>query len=872
MDGKRTKDELIALLNDLYYDRKREAGTLSVKQRETTTNLPLAGMDIDARVTGRVADVKIVQQFKNDFPEHLEATYIFPLSGSASVNSFTMKVDGRVVQGVIAERQQARQQYQQAIEDGKRAAIMEQERDDIFTVNVGNIPPGQSITIILEYTEKLQHFDDGCTEIRLPLVIAPRYIPGEELDRDCVGKGFAADTDRVPDASRISPPRLADGFKPDIPLGITVDIATQGSIADLACTQHAVKTTLANSQKGSGSVRVSLARRHELADRDFVLRWRQPLSDVTSMAVTTPYPGKRSSRLAMLSLVAPPASVGTRVKRDIIFLVDRSGSMAGEKIISAKRACQFLLSSLGPEDRFAVDAFDHESIWLHDDDMLEGRLLPATEANIEAGLRFIDRNDARGGTEILGALKESVSLFAEEGETGNLPVIVLITDGQIADEHSALKYANSKIRGVRVFSVGVDSAVNFGFLSQLARIARGTSTFVAPGEELEEALRQIARDIGAPAVTEIKIEASHCSIVRGTMSPARPLDLFEGRTSDLYFEFKEEPGKAAEFVVTGRYADGSIYRQTVSASEGGPGVGRLWARKYIGDLEDRYRSGRGNLDKLKANIIEISLEFSVLSRFTAFTCVDDEKVNETGDLREVVQPVPMPQGWTMTGSSSLFGAIGTGSFSHNNFLGQIGDAGLNTMYGSTLGAQSQSSGWGAPPTGGAWDSPPPPASAGGSWGASAPLPQNPGGNWGTTRQSRSASQPGGKLRKLGGNSGPLARVSKAVDEYERVWKESWELIENGSLPDEALLEEVARELSDALDDHPVGFKMNAIIRHAHSSLKSFVSALRAPNLTIPAIKALRAQLNAGFEQAVTDARAAIKNALGKGSAFWESTV
>ncbi|MGD9683842.1 MAG: VIT domain-containing protein [Candidatus Obscuribacterales bacterium] len=860
MDGKRTKDELIALLNDLFYDRKREVGTLSVKQRETTTNLPLAGMDIDARVTGRVADVKIVQQFKNEFPEHLEATYIFPLSGSASVNSFTMKVDGRVVEGVIAERQQARQQYQQAIEDGKRAAIMEQERDDIFTVNVGNIPPGQSITIILEYTEKLQHFDDGCTEIRLPLVIAPRYIPGEELDRDCVGKGFAADTDRVPDASRISPPRLAEGFKPDIPLGITVDIAGQEAIADLACTQHAVKTSLEN----SGSVRVSLARRHELADRDFVLRWRQPVEDVTAMAVSTPYPGKQSGHLAMLSLVAPPASAGTRVKRDIVFLVDRSGSMAGEKIVSARRACQFLLSSLGPDDRFAIDAFDHESIWLHDDDMLEGRLLPATEENIEAGLRFIDRNDARGGTEILGALKESVSLFAEEGETKNLPVIVLITDGQIADEHSALKYANSKIRGVRVFSVGVDTAVNFGFLSQLARIARGTSTFVTPGEELEEALRQIARDIGAPAVTEVKIEASHGSIVRGTMSPSRPLDLFEGRTSDLFFEYREESGKTAEFVVTGKYADGSEYRQTVVAGKGGPGVGRLWARRYIGDLEDRYRSGRGNLDKIKGTIIEISLKFSVLSRFTAFTCVDDEKVNLNGDLREVVQPVPMPQGWSSTGFSSMaFGGPGV-RFSRSS----SGD----TISGSMN--QSMSYGWGAPPSGGAWDCPPPPASAGNSWGAgfSAPQSQNPGSNWAMPKRSRSASQPGGTLRRLGGNSGPLARVSKAVDEYERVWRESWELIENGSLPDVVALEEIARELSDALDDHPVGFKMHAIMRHSNSSLKSFVSALRAPNLTIPAIKALRAQLNAGFEQAVADARAAITSALGKGSAFWESTV
>lgn len=872
MDGKRTSNELIALLNDLYYDRKREAGTLSVKQRETTTNLPLAGMDIDARVTGRVADVKIVQQFKNEFPEHLEAIYIFPLSGSASVNSFTMKVDGRIVEGVIVERQQARQQYQQAIEEGKRAAIMEQERDDIFTVNVGNIPPGESITIILEYTEKLQHFDDGCTEIRLPLVIAPRYIPGEELDRDCVGKGYAADTDRVPDASRISPPRLADGFKPDIPLGITVDIAAPGAIADMACSQHAVKTSL----EDSGSVRVSLARRHEIANRDFVLRWRQPLSDVTAMAVTAPYPDKPSSRLAMLSLVAPPASAGTRVKRDIIFLVDRSGSMAGEKIISAKRACQFLLSSLGPEDRFAIDAFDHESVWLHDDDMLEGRLLPATEENIEAGLRFIDRNDARGGTEILGALKESVSLFAEEGVTANLPVIVLITDGQIADEHSALKYANSKIRGVRVFSVGVDSAVNFGFLGQLARIARGTSTFVTPGEELEEALRQIARDIGAPSVTEIKVEASHCSIVRGTMSPSRPLDLFEGRTSDLFFEYNEEAGKTAEVILTGKYADGSVYRQRVVLADTDTaaecrGVGRLWARKYIGDLEDRYRSGRGNLEKLKAAIVEISLKFSVLSRFTAFTCVDDEKVNETGDLRELVQPVPMPQGWSMTGSSSTFGAIGKACFSQNAFMHRAGDAGLNTISGGAFNAQPQSSGWGAPPAGGAWDSPPPPASSGG-WGSSSPLLQNPGGNGGTTRQSRSASQPGGKLRKLGGNSGPLARVSRAVDEYERVWKESWELIENGGLPDAAALEEVAGELCEALDDHPVGFKMHAIMRHSNSSLKSFVSALRAPNLTIPAIKALRAQLNAGFEQAVADARAAIKSALGKGSAFWESTV
>src|SRR5215475_6961373 len=241
----------------------RLLGSLEARQQP----LPLQGVQLRARVIDRVAGVTVEQKFGNPFTEVIEAVYVFPLAGGSAVSRFEVQIGQRVVRGKIEERGEARRQYVEALEQGKRAALLEQERDDVFTVQVGNITPGDAITVRLTYSERLPFFEDGRTELRLPLVVAPRYVGGQELPREQAGHGVVPDSTTVPDASRITPPRLLPGFDPKVALDLQVELF--GGFSELACSQHAV-----SSASGPESAKVTLSRERERLDRDFVLRWR----------------------------------------------------------------------------------------------------------------------------------------------------------------------------------------------------------------------------------------------------------------------------------------------------------------------------------------------------------------------------------------------------------------------------------------------------------------------------------------------------------------------------------------------------------------------------------------------------------------------
>lgn len=592
------------LIEDL---RKSNVGVLTVVREDRRVALPLAKYDVRARIEDRVADVTVTQAFTNPYAEPLEAVYLFPLRGGCAVRHFEMKVGDRVIQGKVKERGEARAQYQKALQQGKRAALLEQERDDVFTMQVGNIPPNETVEVRLIYSERLPFFEDGRTEMRIPLVVPPRYIPGQPLDRDSVGDGVEIDTDQVPDASRITPPRLAKGFDPQVALGIEVEI---GDVDDLECSQHATRLS---------SGRISLAKKNELLNRDFVLRWRLAGEKLRTNALV-------HNGVAMLSILPPKRDGFLGLPRDVIFIVDRSGSMEGVKMTSAARACSILLGTLGPRDRFAIQAFDDAQEWF------APGFTPADEDGIERGARYLRGITSRGGTEMDGALAAALKLPQEPGRS---PVIVLITDGQVGNESEILKRAQKGIGDARIFTIGVDTAVNEGFLKRLAAAAGGTSTFVVPGDALEEALCAIGREIGDPLVTDVRIEGAE------DVTPSRVPDLFAGRATTVFFR-----AKGGRVRVCGKYADGKTFEESVPVREVDlPAIPQLWARSRVVDLEDRFRVGEADV---REEIVKLAVEHRLLTRFTAYVAVDEsEIVNPQGDLRRIVQPVEAPESWDM---------------------------------------------------------------------------------------------------------------------------------------------------------------------------------------------------------------------------------
>jgi Ca-activated chloride channel family protein len=612
---------------------ERSYGILTVLKDAQRIVLPLAKVDVRAKVAGQVAEVKILQTFRNPYHEALEAIYIFPISGGSAVSNFEMKIGSRTLRGVIEERAEARRQYQQALEEGKRAGLLEQERDDVFTIQVGNLPPNEEVTIEITYSERLPFFENGNTELRLPLVVAPRYIPGNAVDECSVGDGIEHDTDIVPDASKISPPRLCAGFDPNV--GLKIEVQLLNKVSDLFCSQHATRTN-----ETLDGTSILLARIDERLNKDFVLRWKSSKEKTQSSLLL--YKNEKQEVYGMLSIIPPQRDNFFGVPRDVVFVLDRSGSMQGVKMASASRSCSILLSTLGPKDRFAIVAFSNDVEWFYPN----GKFIAASEDGLQRGENFLRSINSHGGTELDHAIEAAISAIAERPHTETrIPVIVLLTDGQIGDESRVLKRIQKELGDTRVFTVGIDTAVNQGFLSRLASLGGGTATFVEPGTALDDALSAVGREIGTPLIVDLAINALDPQIDLASVAPKRIPDLFAGRSSTTFFRMNQ-PGAIR---ISGKFSDGSKFEEQISDSVIDlPAIAHLWARARVKDLEDRFRLEQSNQSEIKKQIIELSVQHTLLTRFTAFVVVDEsEVVNKDGSRRKIVQPVEMPALWEM---------------------------------------------------------------------------------------------------------------------------------------------------------------------------------------------------------------------------------
>jgi Ca-activated chloride channel family protein len=324
-------------------DEPRGTGCLTTERG----NLPLHKLDVRASVTGLVARTELVQGFRNPYDTSLEATYVFPLPDRAALTAMTLTADGRTVVADLQERAQARQAYDDAIAAGQRASIAEEERPDVFTMRVGNIAPGERVDVSLTVIGPLP-FEDGEATYRFPLVVAPRYIPGRPLPGERSGDGYAPDTDSTPDASRITPPVLLPGFPNPVDLSIEVAIDPAGlPLGEVRSSLHTVTTE-------NGLVRVQPGER---VNRDFILRLPYGDDAVSATALTAVADPDGDEGTFQLTVVPPPPTAGTCGK-DVVLLLDRSGSMHGWKMVAARRAAARIVDTLGAADRFAVLTFD----------------------------------------------------------------------------------------------------------------------------------------------------------------------------------------------------------------------------------------------------------------------------------------------------------------------------------------------------------------------------------------------------------------------------------------------------------------------------------------------------------------------------------
>ncbi len=702
--------------------------------RTESGNLPLESVDVTARITGLTAGVDVAQVFRNPFDVRLEATYVFPLPDRAAVTAFRLEADGHVIDGVLKERGQARADYDRALAEGRRAAIAEEDRPDVFTIRVGNIEPGERVTARLTLCGPLP-YEDGEATFRFPLVVAPRYIPGSPLPGAQAGDGVLPDTDAAPDASRITPPVLLPGFPDPVRLSITVHLDPAGlGLREIRSSLHAVVRETDPGQAAGQAAPAGETLRiepGERLDRDFVLRLR--LDSSTSLVLVpdddltrVPGDGESTEPEGTFALTVLPPDGETvragangpagaenggmvRAAKDVVLLLDRSGSMMGWKMIAARRAAARIVDSLTAADRFAVLAFD--SVVERPPDLGDA-LVPATDRNRYRAVEHLARLDARGGTELLRPLEDAIGLLGETA--GRDRVLVLVTDGQVGNEDQILERAGARLGGVRVHTVGVDRAVNAGFLGRLAAVGSGRCELVESEDRLDEAMEHIHRRIGAPLVTDLSLKADGLDLVPGTLThlgslfPGVPLTVsgrFRGApTGSITVHGTAWDGGPWERNVPGQAIDARTGRaRTQAAADEGTGItgdptdrptDRADERPTqrpadtAGDRADD-RSGDGSGDRvmgeagpraagaaeaagagaairaawararlrdledryaigdrsLEQAIVATSLRFGVLCRFTAFVAVDSRVTGEGGPEHRVIQPVEPPSGW-----------------------------------------------------------------------------------------------------------------------------------------------------------------------------------------------------------------------------------
>ncbi|MEU6413368.1 VIT domain-containing protein [Microbispora sp. NPDC046933] len=652
-------------------------------------NLPLESVDVTAHVTGLAAGVEVVQTFRNAFDVSLEATYVFPLPPRAAVTAFRMEADDRVVDGVLKERGQARADYDRALAEGRRAAIAEEDRPDVFTIRVGNIVPGERVIVRLTLSQPLP-YEDGAAEFRFPLVVAPRYIPGAPLPGAPAGDGVSPDTDAVPDASRITPPVLLPGF----PYPVRLSLATTIDPAGLGLRE--VRSSLHEVDREGDTIRL---RPGERLDRDFILRLAfdasSSLALVPDDATDAGAPGEGTADGSgstedttenapentadaegtfVLTLLPPKEDATRTVSRDVVLLLDRSGSMTGWKMVAARRAAARIVDTLTRHDRFAVLSFDSVV-----ERAFSGGLVDASDRNRYRAVEHLTRLDARGGTEMLAPLEEALRLLDGQsapapgpatgtgpgrfrkddrpgesglsGEQARDRVLVLVTDGQVGNEDEILERIGARLHGVRVHTVGIDRAVNAGFLGRLALLGSGRCELVESEDRLDAAMEHIHRRIGSPLVTDVALKAEGMDLVADTVTHAG--SLYPGVPLVVSGRYRGRR-PAGALTVHGRTADGRPWEERIEGRPThGPAARALWARAHLRGLEDRYAMGDHSLEQ---RIVDASLRFGVLCRFTAFVAVDTRVTGEGGPEHRVIQPVEPPSGWEMPTAMPMMAA------------------------------------------------------------------------------------------------------------------------------------------------------------------------------------------------------------------------
>jgi Ca-activated chloride channel family protein len=582
-----------------------------VQGDKSVDQLPLKDTRVDVSVSGVIADVKVRQIYRNEGVRPINASYVFPASTRAAVYAMRMQLGNEIIVARIKEREQAKKEFEQAKQEGKSASLLEQQRPNVFSMSLANIMPQEQVEIELRYTELLVP-TDNVYEFVFPTVVGPRYAsPGDTNNK----------TDRF-----VETPYQRQGQKPASQLHITTRIAAGLPIYDVSSPSHKVFPQW----QSNGVAQLQLDDSDPFqGNRDFIVRYRLAGEQIASGLLLF----QGADENFFLYMAQPPQRVATESipPREYIFVVDVSGSMDGFPLNTSKKLLRELIGKLRPIDLFNVILFAGDST------VLSPHSLEANQQNIGRAIALIEQQRGSGGTELLAAMEQAMSLPRQEGISRSL---LLVTDGFVAGEQGVFDHIRNNLNRCNVFAFGIGTSVNRYLIEGVAKAGMAEPFIVTEENEAEGVADKFREYVESPVLADIQVRANGFDVY--DVNPVKFPDLFAQRPIILFGKWRGPLTGTIE--LTGKNSQGAFISRVDVANaqpdEGNSALRYLWARSRIAELSD-YADYKDQEENQKA-IAELGLKYNLLTRYTSFIAVREVVTNPTGLAQDVNQALPLP--------------------------------------------------------------------------------------------------------------------------------------------------------------------------------------------------------------------------------------
>lgn len=584
---------------------------------------PLKETDVTTNINGIIAETFVTQIYANESSKPINARYVFPCSTKVAVHGMTMQIGDEIIKAQIEERVEAKQEFEEAKSEGKSASLLEQERPNVFTMNVANIMPGDTVKIELHYTETITQAD-GKYEFVFPTVVGPRYGSSTADASD--------DTNQF-----IETPYIMDGDTPPDKYNITVNLTSAVPISEITCPSHKIVTDI----DGNNAL-ITLENPEEYAgNRDFLLDYSLTGKEINSglMLNKGGIAGDNDTNENFFMLTVQPPERYTLddiLPREYIFVLDVSGSMYGYPIDTEKELVRDLVSNLRPTDTFNVVLFTDMSV------QMSPKSVPATDDNIHMALDLIDQEDGNGGTELRPALQSAIDIPRTSNDVARS--IIVITDGYITEESSIFEIISKNLGETDFFSFGIGDGVNRYLIEGIAKAGQGEAFVVENPAKATEVAENFRDYIQSPILRNIKVKYNGFSTYDA--EPKKLPTLFAKRPVVLFGKWKGEPKGTIE--ITGTMGNGEEYNQVIQvadaqAQESNSALPYLWARSRVEQLMDYGIAGdEDEMKGVQKEVTQIGLDYSMLTQFTSFIAVTEEIRNSGDAAKDVDQPLPLP--------------------------------------------------------------------------------------------------------------------------------------------------------------------------------------------------------------------------------------